>query len=61
MFCQTYLPKEYRIPKLQKNPYNQCYIAGSANCSTKPLLQILTRILTAMKEALQKYFNAIIL
>ena len=37
------------------NPYKQRYIAGSAKCSTKPLSQILTRILTAVKEALQKY------
>ena len=28
---------------------------GSAKCSTKPLSQILTRILTAVKEGLQKY------
>ena len=33
----------------------QRYIAGSAKCSTKPLSQILTRILTAVKEGLQKY------
>ena len=43
------------IPKLHKNPYMQRYIAGSAKCSTKPLSQILTRILTAVKEGLQKY------
>ena len=40
------LPKLYWIPKLHKNPYR---------CSTKPLSQILTRILTAVKEGLQKY------
>ena len=49
------LPKLYWIPKLHKNPYKQRYIAGSAKCSTKPLSQILTRILTAVKESLQKY------
>ena len=49
------LPKLYWIPKLYKNPYKQRYIAGSAKCSTKPLSQILTRILTAVKEGLQKY------
>ena len=49
------LPKLYWIPKLHKNPYMQRYIAGSAKCSTKPLSQILTRILTAVKEGLQKY------
>ena len=35
------LPKLYWIPKLQKNPYKQRYIAGSAKCSTKPLFWIL--------------------
>ena len=49
------LPKLYWIPKLHNNPYMQRYIAGSAKCSTKPLSQILTRILTAVKEGLQKY------
>ena len=49
------IPKLYWIPKLHKNPYKQRYIAGSAKCSTKPLSQILTRILTAVKEGLQKY------
>ena len=49
------LPKLYWIPKLHKNPYKQRYIAGSAKCSTKPLSQILTRILTTVKDGLQKY------
>ena len=49
------LPKLYWIPKLHKNPYKQRYIEGSAKCSTKPLSQILTRILTTVKEGLQKY------
>ena len=49
------LPKLYWISKRHKNPYKQRYIAGSAKCSTKPLSQILTRILTAVKEGLQKY------
>ena len=49
------LPKLYWIPKLHKNPYKQRYIAGSAKCSTKPLSQIPTRILTAVKEGLEKY------
>ena len=49
------LSKLYWIPKLHKNLYKQRYIAGSAKCSTKPLSQVLTRILTAVKEGLQKY------
>ena len=46
------LPKMYWIPKLNRNPYKQRYITGSAKCSTKPPSQILTRILTAVKEGL---------
>ena len=53
------LPKLYWIPKLHKNSYKQRYIAGSAKCSTKPLSQIVTRILTAVKEGLQKYCDAV--
>ena len=49
------LPKLYWIPILHKNSYKQRYIADSAKCSTKPLSHILTRILTAVKEGLQKY------
>ena len=49
------LPKLYWILKLHKNPYKQRYIAGSAKCPTKPLFQILTRLLTVVKESLQKY------
>ena len=48
-------PKLYWIPKPHNNPYKQRYIAGSAKCSTKPLSQILTRILTAVKKDLEKY------
>ena len=46
------LPKLYWNPELHKNPYKQRYIAVSAKCSTKPLSQILTQILTAVKEGL---------
>ena len=47
------LPKLYWIPKLHKNPYKQRYFA--AKWSAKPLSQILTRILTSVKQGLQKY------
>ena len=50
-------PKLYWIPKLHKAPYKQWYIAGSARCSTKSLSQILTKILTTVKDGLQKYCN----
>ena len=49
------LPKLYWIPKLHKNSYKQRYIAGSAKCSNKPFSEILTRILAADREGLQKY------
>ena len=49
------LPSLYWIPKLHKSPYKQRYIAGSANCTTKPLSVLLTSILTTVKEGLQKY------
>ena len=49
------LPYLYWIPKLHKNPYKQRYIAGSSNCSTKELSITLTKILSAVKEGLQKY------
>jgi hypothetical protein len=49
------LPYIYWIPKLHKNPYKQRYIAGSSKCSTKPLSLLLTKLLTAIKESLQRY------
>jgi hypothetical protein len=36
------LPYLFWIPKLNKNPYKQRYIAGSSKCSTKPLPLLLT-------------------
>ena len=41
--------------KFAKALFFRYAIAGSAKCSTKPLSQVLTRILTAVKEGLQKY------
>jgi hypothetical protein len=49
------LPYLYWIPKLHKNTYKQRYIAGSSKCSAKPLLLLLTKLLTAIKESLQRY------
>ena len=49
------LPRLFSYLFFHKNPYKLRYIAGSAKCSTKLLSQILTRILTAVKEGLQKY------
>ena len=38
------LPSLYWIPKLHKCHYKQRYVAGSSNCSTKPLSKLLTTI-----------------
>ena len=50
----------YWIHKLHTNPYKQCYIAGSAKYTTKPLSKLLTTIhaLTAViKDGLQFYHD----
>jgi len=49
------LPSLYCIPKLHKCPYKQCYIAGSAKCSTKPFSKLLIYIISAVKTDLQSY------
>ena len=40
---------------MHKNPYKHRFIAGSARCSTKPLSILLTKLLTHIKQGLQKY------
>ena len=47
------LPLLYWIPKLHKCPFKKRYIAGSAKCSPKPLSDLLTCILSAVKTRLQ--------
>ena len=49
------LPYIYWIPKMHKNPYKHRFIAGSSKCSTKPLSILLTKLLTHIKQCLQKY------
>ena len=49
------LPYIYWIPKMLKNPYKHRFIAGSSKCSTKPLSILLTKLLTHIKQGLQKY------
>ena len=49
------LPYIYWIPKMHKNPYKNWFIAGSSKCSTKPLSILLTKLLTHIKQGLQKY------
>ena len=52
------LPYLYSIPKLHKTPCKERYIAGST-CSTKELSNHLTKILSAVKEGQQKYFETV--
>ena len=40
---------------MHKNPYKHRFIAGSSKCSTKPLSILLTKLLTHIKQCLQKY------
>ena len=49
------LPYIYLIPKMHKNPYKHRFIAGSSKSSTKPLSILLTKLLTHIKQGLQKY------
>ena len=48
------LPYKYWIPKMHKNPYKHRFIAGLSKCSTKPLSILLTKLLTHIKQGLQK-------
>ena len=49
------LPYIYWIPKMHTNPFKHRFIAGSSKCSTKPLSILLTKLLTHIKQGLQKY------
>ena len=47
-FCAPLVSKSYFL-------YKQRFIAGSSKCSTKPLSILLTKLLTHIKQGLQKY------
>ena len=49
------MPYIYWIPKMHKSPYKHRFIVGSSKCSTKPLSILLTKLLTHIKQGLQKY------
>ena len=53
------LPKLYWIPKLHKNPFKQRFIAGSSKCTTKHLSQLLTVILSTIKNGLFRYCDKV--
>jgi hypothetical protein len=40
---------------LHKNLYKERYIAGSSKCSTEPLPLLLIKLLTAIRNSLQRY------
>ena len=40
---------------MHKNPYKHRFIAGSSKCSSKPLSILITKLLTHIKQGLQKY------
>ena len=42
---------------MYKNPYKHRFLAGSSKCSTKPLSILLTKLLTHIKQGLQKYWE----
>jgi hypothetical protein len=41
------------IPKVQKYPSKQRYIAGFAKCSMNPLFKLLSSVISAVKTGLQ--------
>ena len=45
----------WRWFEMHKIPYKHRFIAGSSKCSTKPLSILLTKLLTHIKQGLQKY------
>ena len=53
------LPFVYWLPILPKKRCKQCFIAGSATCSTKPLSNILIIILSKIKDVLKRYTDTI--
>ena len=53
------IPQLYWIPKMHKCPYKARFIAGSRNCTTKPLSILLTRALQEVKSYWDKYCCAI--
>ena len=51
------LPNIYWIPKMHKNPYKHRFIAGLSKCPTTPLSILLTKLITHIKQGLQKYYE----
>ena len=51
------LPYLYWTPKLHKTPFKHRFIAGSSKCKTKELSCLPTKILTTIKDRLNRYCN----
>ena len=51
------LPYLYWTPKLHKSPYKHRFIAGSSKCMTKDLSCLLTKVLSTIKDGLERYCN----
>ena len=49
------LPYIYWIRKVRKNPFKHRFIAGLSQCWTKPLSVLPTKLLTHIKQGIQKY------
>ena len=49
------LPYLYWTPKLHKSTVKHRFIAGSSKCTTKQLSSLLTKVITVIKIALEKY------
>ena len=47
----------YWTPKLHKSPYKHRFTAGSSKCTTKELSRLLTKILSTIKDGLDRYWN----
>jgi len=52
------LPSLYWIPKLHKCPYKEKYITGSAKSSTMSLSELLTTVLSTVRDGLHTYCDA---
>ena len=49
------IPYLYWTPKLHKSLLKHCSISGSSKCTTKQLSSLLTKILTVIKDGLERY------
>ena len=53
------LPILFATPKMHKDPYKFRFIAGARNSSTKPISEMLRKILTCVEEHVKNYFAVV--